>query len=175
MTRKTIGILLLGAAIALAAAASIATRRPGRLWQTEAENGAIRALRALMWAEFAFGAKNGGFYDAPECLTAPASCLPGYTGEPFLRPDFDAAARRAGYQITYYPGPSAESWTGGTKASSPRGVQSFAFIARPPSNTWYGPRTICADSALRMCASTATFDASAGVCPAECHSGARQW
>lgn len=169
MKTRTLVFLLLAATIGAAAAASIATRRPARLWQTDAEKAAYWAARALQWGELGFGAKNGGFYDGPECLTTPASCLPGYTGPPFLTPGFDEAAKRAGYRFTYHPGPSADSWPGDTRASSPNGVQTFAFVAKPPTNTWYGPRTICADSSARTCWSTdPAFDASAGLCPAEC-------
>jgi hypothetical protein len=157
--------------VVVAAGATLASalaRRPLRLWQTDAEKAAIRATFALQSAEFDYAVKNGGFFDPPECLITPGSCLPGYSGAPFLRSDFDAAARAAGYRLSFVSGRPSESWSGSARATSPRSVQTYAFVATPPTHTWFGPRSVCVDSSARVCLSSKSLDASEGLCPIEC-------
>lgn len=167
MRRRRIALLLVGAAAA-ATVTSAAMRRPLRLWQTNAEKAAIRAAFAVQSAESDYAVKNGGFFDPPDCLVAPASCLPDHSGASFLRRDFDANARAAGYRLSFFPGPSAESWSGSARPRSPHGVQTYAFVATPPTQTWFGPRSVCVDSSARVCLSSRSLDASDGLCPIEC-------
>ena len=165
--RRTIALLL----ILLAGGATLAsalTRRPLRLWQTTAEKAAVRATFALQSAESNYAVKNGGFFDSPECLITPHACLPGNSDAPFLRQDFDGAARAAGYRLSFVPGQSAENWSGSSRPRSPHGLQSYAFVATPATPTWFGPRSICVDSSARVCLSSRPLEASEGLCPIEC-------
>jgi hypothetical protein len=172
--RRLTALLMAGAVAA--GAASAATRWPLRLWQTAAEKAAIRAAFALQSAEIDYAVRNGGFFDPPSCLFAPTSCLPEYAGTPFLNPDFDAAARSAGYAWTFIPGRAADRHDA-AQPRSPDGRHSYAFVGKPSRAAWFGPRPVCVDSSARVCVGTAALrDASDGLCPAACdRSRASQW
>ncbi len=124
-------------------------------------------LRAIQASQLAYSVANGGFFDSPECVTEPKSCIPGYTGPGFDPPPWIFSAKKAGYSRTFHPGPPAADRPATISKSS---LQTFAVVAVPFTVGKTGKRAFCADSSGRICS---TSDGSApvvtgGLCPASC-------
>lgn len=111
------------------------------------ESATIGDLRTIVSAQAAYQAANGGLYESkPSCLAAPASCIPGYTGAPFL--DLATfAEQKSGYRRqmrTGAPGAPAEN-------ASPSSASSFAVEALPVTPNTTGVRGFCADHTGVVC------------------------
>jgi len=122
------------------------------------EGATIADLRRVLSAEGAYRIANHGFYDNPECLSAPRPCIPAYTGPSFLEaawPD-EAGWRdvRYGHQRTFHPGPGVDPRLVREAHASPTSVRSYAFVAVPlkgaPANE-VGVRGFCADDRGVIC------------------------
>jgi type IV pilus assembly protein PilA len=106
---------------------------------------AIGDIRAVISSEMAYSAYNNGNYDTIECLQAPNSCLPEYTGVPMLSGEFSMI--KGGYRRTFYPGPRAAS---GDK-TSPSSATGFAITAVPLQRNRTGVRGFCGDHTGVIC------------------------
>ena len=132
------------------------------------EAGTIGDIRSIVSAEAAYSTANGGFYDTPECLGAPAGCIPGYAGPTFLDTSLAASTTRYGYNRTFHPGPEAQDRKATMSSSS---LQTFAYVAVPITPGQTGIRAFCGDSSGQVCY---TNDGSApavtqGQCAASCN------
>ena len=130
------------------------------------ESGALGDIRTVLSAEAVYASQNGGYYDTPECLAAPANCIPGYAGPPLLDAGVVTNGEKSGYRRTFHLGSPAPGGDG----TSPTRVSSFAITAAPAVPNRTGVRAFCADSTGRICQ---TMDGSEpvvedGRCPDSC-------
>jgi hypothetical protein len=137
------------------------------------ESAALGDIRNLISAEAVYQDSNGGFYDVPECLMAPARCIPAYPAneptflDPLLAP---MTAVKRGYRRVFHPGLPADPTVVRRTSASASSLQSYAYVAVPivPGET--GKRGFCGDATGRICL---TRDGSApaienGGCAASC-------
>jgi hypothetical protein len=139
--------------------------RKARLAANEAA--ALGNLRTLISAQFAFQATagNGKFAGELACLSAPASCVPSYTGGHFLPPELAVATERSGYRHAFHPGKRGV----GADGKPSRLVENWAATAVPIDAT-HGRRAFCANQTGVLCAvESGTMSAiTAGACPSAC-------
>lgn len=131
------------------------------------ETATLGDIRTVISAEASYQAANRGYYGPPECLAAPATCLPAYSGPAFL--DTALVTVKSGYVRTFHPGAPIALGPDGTPAST-GSLESFALVAVPERTGQTGVRGFCGDSTGRVCY---TRDGSApgadgGVCGAGC-------
>ena len=159
--------LLVVMIIGIIAAIAIPSLLRARVSANEAS--AIGDTRQVLNGQFAYAQANGGHYDTPECLSAPAECIPGYPPDgPVFMNEFVVGTRQ-GYQREFHPGPPATENDVAFANLSKSSMTSFAFIAYPASPGVSGTRGFCADSTGRMCV---TSDGSApAVVDAHCDPG----
>jgi hypothetical protein len=117
------------------------------------EAATIGDIRTVISAEAAYQSYSGGSYGSPECLAAPTTCLPAYSGPTFLDPQLASAAAKSGYRRTFHVRP-----------------ETFAYTAVPVEPGKTGVRGFCGDASGRICFTT---DGSApavvdGACAQEC-------
>ena len=155
--------------IGIIAAIAIPSLLRARVAANEAN--AIGRLRTIVSGEVAYTQANGGFADKPECLKAPASCIPG--ADPttvYLDSTIVFDGPQTGYVLTFHPGPPApdEALTQGTV--SPSSVQFFAVTAVPVQVGRTGVRSFCTDMSGRLCffADGSSPRVEDGTCPARC-------
>jgi type II secretory pathway pseudopilin PulG len=103
------------------------------------ETAAIANVRAVMAGQEAYRARSGGLYATLECLAAPAKCLPGYDGPPFVDTESAALAPRDGYRY-FFDGNAS--------------LTSFAYVAVPLKPGQTGVRAFCGDASGRVCYTT---------------------
>jgi hypothetical protein len=149
------------------AAIAIPSLLRARISANEAQT--IGDLRAIISAETAYAARNGGNYDQLECLTRPVECLPGYPadGPVFLSEVFPAV--RGGYNREFIGGLPADRSEVAFANLSPTSLQSFVYLAYPVSPST-GVRGFCGDYTGRICV---TMDGSSpavveGMCDPAC-------
>ena len=131
---------------------------------------ATSRLRAMYAAQVAYASQNGGYYDSPRCLVAPADCLPGFSGDGFLEPRM-MELTASGYRFSFVAGVPATSVVESSLAAprSPTSLVTYAFIAEPEVFGTTGMRAFCGDSTGQVCAVAApSVDAAGGQCPASC-------
>ena len=127
---------------------------------------AIGDARQVLSAERAYAEANGGHFDTPECLSAPADCIPGYPSDGEVFVNGFVFETRHGYHREFHPGPPAAENDLAFANLSHSSMKSFAFTAYPESPGVSGVRGFCTDSSGRMCF---TSDASAPtVVDAQC-------
>jgi type IV pilus assembly protein PilA len=102
------------------------------------EHATISDIRTVISAEMAYQSASGGSYGSPQCLAAPTSCLPAYSGPTFIDPDLASATVKNGYRRTFHAG-------------GPTGSESFAYTAVPAEPGRTGVRGFCGDSTGRVC------------------------
>jgi hypothetical protein len=120
---------------------------PGPRW----ESAAIGDVRAVIAAQAAYQAANGGYYDARlDCLRIPASCIPGHAraGEVFLQAQVTSLQPRNGYRRSFVPGPPVP---GAPPAVSKTSTRSFAYVAVPVQPGHSGVRGFCGDWSGAVC------------------------
>jgi hypothetical protein len=117
----------------------------GRVSANEAN--AIGNLRTMISAQVAYSSANRGFFDSPDCLIKPSSCIPGYPadGMAFLLSLIGPV--HAGYTFTFHPGAPAPR----SPDTSPSSMRTFAFVAVPLQFGETGRRSFCADDTGRIC------------------------
>jgi type IV pilus assembly protein PilA len=161
-----VGLLVVVALIGIIAAIAIPSLLRARISANEA--GAIGNLRTIISAEVAYQSVNAGYYDVPDCLTAPASaqCLASNAPPtPFLSPEVVFDVPKTGYVLRFYPGETVSA-----PGASPSSLTAFAVVASPASAQG-GVRTFCADSTgvVSVCApSTVGVGGAGGACPEIC-------
>ena len=159
--------LLLVIPIGIIAAIAIPSLLRARISANEAAT--IGDIRTVISAETAYHSFSGGYYGPPECLAAPTTCLPSYSGPTFLDPDLASAATKNGYRRTFHPGIAIAAQPDGSPV--PRGsLDSFAYVAVPVEPGRTGIRGFCGDSTGRIC-STSDGEAPAvlgGACDPGC-------
>jgi len=139
------GVSVLGGGAIIAAIAIPALMR-ARISANEA--GALGDVRSVISAEVAYSSMNAGFYESRfECLHQPDSCMPGYTGPPFLDATLGEQPK-GGYLRKLYGGEPAVG------AGSPSSVTSFAIVAWPVQQGQTGVRAFCGDATGIVCSAT---------------------
>jgi type IV pilus assembly protein PilA len=99
------------------------------------ESQSIGDIRSVISAEMAYQSANAGRFGTLECLQAPSSCIPGYSGSNFLSPD-TSQPERAGYRRTLELSPDGDT---------------FTYIAVPIEAGRTGVRAFCGDSSGVIC------------------------
>ena len=112
---------------------------------------AIADLEQTLSAEQAYAKINHWYFDTPECLMNPASCLPGYPrdGRVFLTET--VFGLKHGYQREFYPGPPARAPDVSAKNLSSSSIHSFALVAYPSRPGLNGFRSFCFDNGGAIC------------------------
>ncbi len=133
---------------------------------------AIGDTRLLIEAEKAYAANNRGLYDLPECLAAPARCLPGFPADspmtflpPLLAP---SPLEKQGYRRVFHPGPAVDPAQ--LQGASPTSIRGFAYVSEPMRQGTGHDRAYCGDETGRVCEWEAgtTVSIIGGRCPATC-------
>ncbi len=162
------GATVIVAAVTLVAVVAVPGVRERR--KVAAETAALRDIRAVIAAETAYAAANGGRFDRLECLAEPLDCLPA-SAPPraaFLASSVLGPETTRGYVFSFHPGPPPR-WEDENPGLSPSSMTTYAYVAAPRSGEAAG-RWFCADGSGRLCASTPADAPSAvnGVCPLDC-------
>jgi TonB family protein len=111
------------------------------------EASAIGTVRMFASAQAMAVMENGGFYLPLDCLAAPSSCLPGYSGTPLL-----GAIRTSGYSPRFVPGPGpTPEERRAAPAAAERSLKGFAFLMVPDQPGESGLRSFCVDQTLEIC------------------------
>jgi len=157
--------ILLTPVIGIIAAIAIPSLLRARVSANEAA--AIGDIRAVISAEAAYQAINGGYYDGLQCLVEPSRCVPGYTGPSLLSNELARAATKNGYQRAFHPGPAVSPRP---PAVSPTSMMSFAYVGVPATKGTTGVRAFCGDSTGQICFKVDGLmpEGLAGACPADC-------
>jgi type II secretory pathway pseudopilin PulG len=142
------GVLVAVAFIGIVAAIAIPAFLRARIVANEAAT--VSTLRSLLAAEVAYAARNQRYYDTPECLAAPARCLPSYAGAEFLEASSRSTFQKSGYEFSFAPGPAVDPGIVRTRGLSPSSVEKFAVSAVPLTPGTSGRRTFCADETGRI-------------------------
>jgi type II secretory pathway pseudopilin PulG len=118
------------------------------------EASALADARAIVEAERAYAAANGGNFDELQCLAVPAECIPGYppNGPPFLAGPFPSI--KSGYHREFLGGAPAVANEVAFANLSRTSIQSFVYLAYPVSAGITGARSFCADYTGRICESS---------------------
>jgi len=147
-----------GSAAGLVAALAIPSLMRARTSANEAAT--IGDIRTVISAQAAYEASTQG-YGELACLSAPATCVKGYTGPAFLDAELASLKDKNGYKRVFQagkPGPR------------PRSFQTYAYAATPLEAGKAGTRSFCGDSTGRICADPkgAAIVPVGGSCPATC-------
>ncbi len=123
------------------------------------ESAAIGDLRSVISAQAAYQSANNGFYGELPCLSAPATCMKGYTGPQFLDAQLTSLDVKSGYRRAFHPGKRA------TRARSLRG---YAYTAVPAEPGKTGVRSFCGEGSgvIRFDPKGGDIKPVGGVCPA---------
>lgn len=118
---------------------------------TANEASAIGDLHKLRSGEIAYAKVNGGHYDTPECLAAPADCIPGYSRDDGTFLMSAIPETRHGYRREFLKGQPASTSDITFGHLSPTSLKGFAFIAYPETSGETGSRGFCTDATGRVC------------------------
>jgi hypothetical protein len=143
--------------LGMVAAIAVPALMKARLSANEAS--AIGDLRTVISGQAAYQSTNGGQFGELPCLSAPATCIKGYSGPNFLEADLTSLADKNGYRRAFHPGKR------GTRA---RSLQGFAYTAVPVEPGKTGARSFCAEASgvIKVDPSGAEIKPVGGVCPA---------
>jgi hypothetical protein len=114
--------------------------------------GGLGEIRTLLSAENAYASANGGYFDSPSCLAAPATCLPGVPGgiQAFLDRDMAEMGPHGGYSFRFCAGPAPVLQESRGKVSK-GSMMAFAVVALPLEGSGQY-KAFCGDSTGRVCA-----------------------
>ena len=143
-----IELLIVVAVIAIIAAIAIPSLLRARVSGNEAAT--IGDVRAVLSAQAAYHAANGGLYDGNlGCLVAPQGCLPNYpvNGPSFLDSNLAALNPKSGYNRAFTGGAAAPA----DPALSPSSVTGYKYDALPTSLYQTGIRAFSGDHSGRIC------------------------
>jgi hypothetical protein len=166
------GIVLSGASVivipfvaGIVAAIAIPSLLRARVAANEAK--AIGDVRTFAASELFYREMNKGYYDEPQCLAAPAACVPSYSGPRSL---FDSKVTSlkpgAGYRASFHAGHAIGSEVAKAKGCSPTSLESWVYLSTPLEQGRTGIRTFCADSSGALCYAMEPIDPVGGECPA---------
>lgn len=141
--------LLLVIPIGIIAAIAIPSLLRARVSANEAAT--IGDIRTVISAEAAYQSASGGYYGPLECMAAPTTCLPAYSGPTFLDPELASATVKNGYRRTFHPGAAVSTNTPLGVPAPTRRLESFAYTAVPAERGRTGTRGFCGDSTGRIC------------------------
>ena len=142
--------LLIVIPLGIIAAIAIPSLMRARVSANEA--GTIGDIRTVMSAEAAYQSASGGYYGPPQCLSAPTTCLPAYSGPTFLDSQLASGTVKSGYRRTFHAGPVAPAVPG--PPAPTESLESFAYTAVPVERGKTGTRGFCGDSTGRICFTT---------------------
>ena len=136
------------------------------------ESQAVEQLRAVSLAEEQYRSASG-HYDTIDCLTAPGSCIPGYSkaGPAFLdgARALDEGAERQGFRFRLHAGPPLPRERLNAEHASPTGMVAYAYTAEPAAPGRRPARSFCVDGVGQICAAPgALMHVDDGECPAAC-------
>jgi type II secretory pathway pseudopilin PulG len=132
------------------------------------EAATIADIRAVISAQAAYQTSNSGFYDRLECLAAPTSCLPSYTGAPPLSAELAQAQVKNGYRRTFHAQPMEPGLLPPTVSRS--SLSRYAYVAVPETRNQSGVRSFCGDATGRICYEPdgSDIEVEDGLCPSDC-------
>jgi type II secretory pathway pseudopilin PulG len=132
------------------------------------EAAAIADIRAVISAQADYQTRNSGFYDRLDCLAAPTSCLPSYTGPAPLSAELAQAQVKNGYRRTFHPKPMEANLLPPSVSRS--SLSSYAYVAVPETRHQTGVRSFCGDSTGRICYEPdgSDIEVEDGLCPSDC-------
>src|SRR5260370_14137489 len=143
--------------VALVGASTIGTPAQEEPLDAEAVRGRGRAallnVRTVLLAEKQFAMRNGALYGPFECLTKPATCLPGFPKEdaPFLDPTYDWLEARLGYERRFHPGPKATEDELHRAKALPDTLKTFPFTPVPLKPAETRLRAYSGDASGKIC------------------------
>jgi hypothetical protein len=153
-----IGLFACVALVGIIAAIAV----PGLLRARMAGNEAVArsTIRNFITAEVSYASANGGPFGAPECLVAPARCIPGYSGTPFLDDTYTSQFTKSGYTYRF---------TAGATQRAPASILSFSFVAVPTAPGSTGIQAFCGDGSGQICQMRPSEAVGIeAACPANC-------
>ena len=121
------------------------------------ESRAIGDIRTMISAQALYQGANGGFYDVPECLSAPGRCIPGYGADAptFVEPRLGlTTVVHEGYRRVFQPGPAADATAIHKARASSSSLVSFVYLAVPLQFGHTGVHALCGDASGRICFTT---------------------
>jgi hypothetical protein len=145
--------------LGLGAVAAIAIPSMMKARVTANESAAIGDLRTVISAEAAYQSANNGLYGEIGCLSAPATCVKGYTGPQFIDEQLASLAVKGGYKRAFHPG---------KRGGRPRSLQGYAYTAVPAEPGKTGSRSFCGEGSgvIRVDPKGGDIKPVGGVCPA---------
>jgi hypothetical protein len=159
-----VSVLLMPFILGIVAAIAIPSLLRARV--SANESAAIGDVRALIAAEARYQSANGGYFDYPECLAAPARCIPGFQGGAIADGRVPSTGGENGYRQVFHPGPAADP---APPRSSKSSLMAYAYVAVPAVRNQTGVRSFCGDASGRLCYTVGEMPAPVlGVCPDEC-------
>jgi hypothetical protein len=132
------------------------------------EAASISELREVVSAQASYSGANASLYSPLACLSAPASCIPGYSANsPYFLDARFANPIRHGYRFELHLGPAPESLDPSVSASA--SSMTYAYVAVPVAQNRSGVRSFCANETGVICswqgAAPPIVD---GACPQLC-------
>lgn len=123
------------------------------------ESAAIGDLRTVISGQAAYQSANNGAYGELSCLSAPATCIKGYSGPEFLDAQLTALEVKNGYKRAFHPG---------KRAARARSLQGYAYTAVPLEQGKTGVRSFCGEDSgvIRFDPKGGDIKPVGGACPA---------
>jgi hypothetical protein len=117
----------------------------------EVESRVVADMRKMASGQYAYQSANAGYYDSPQCLAAPARCIPGFAdgGYTFLDERIGDLRERHGYRRRFHAGPPAADRNPSVHSAS--SITSFVYTAVPVVPGRSGRRSFCLDVHGRIC------------------------
>jgi len=159
----------LGCTVAVLGFIVIAIAVPGTVHGPRWESRAIGDIRTVISAQEAFRSSSGWGFATLECLAAPPTCLPGYSGPTFMDPTLLKAERQL-YVFTFHPGPVVPPSAKDAPYPGARLLSRYAYTA-VPTDTDYAQTSFCGDDTGRVCRAEPgrELKVTDARCPDPCH------
>lgn len=161
-----LSVVVMPFVLGIVAAIAIPSLLRARVAANEAAT--IADIRAVMSAQAAYQAANGGYYDRLDCLAAPATCRPGYSGAAPLAAELAHAEVKSGYRRVLHGTPADASQL--PAGVSPSSLTAYAYVAVPATRNQTGVRSFCGDASGRICYEPdgSEIEPVGGACPSDC-------
>jgi len=132
------------------------------------ETAVIGTMSRFAAAERSYAAANGGRFGTPQCLTAPATCIPGYVGAPFSREPSTLAFQKHGYVFQFFSDETLYPEAARQRAAAQERLEAYALLAIPMgSRRRRASSMYCVDSSGKIRVERGTTDPP-GALPAMC-------
>jgi hypothetical protein len=129
---------------------------------------AVMTMVDFAAAERKYAAANGNRFGTPQCLAAPATCIPGYQGQPFSREPSTLAFQKYGYVFQFFSDETLYPEAARRRAASPDSLEAYALLAIPiGSRRRRSSPMYCVDSSGKIRVERGTMDPP-GALPAKC-------